>query len=413
MSYGSAGSPQAAAQAGNVVIVGAGPAGATLAYLLAGRGIRVDLLERRPDFDREFRGEMLMPSGVEALREMGLADALSATPHIEQRCFELAMNGRHVLDVQAPDALAVPTAFSQPIFLEKVVALAAAHPNFTFHPGVSVRELVMTDGRVRGVTIRDDGKEITLACDLVVGTDGRNSMVRRALALEPGATSPPMDIVWCKIPRPDGMTGVRAFAGRGHLAFMYHTWDGNLQLAWVILKGQFGELKSRGIEAWVAEMAAHVAGELGAHIAAHADAIQKPFLLNAESDCIPTWHAPGALLLGDAAHTMSPVGGQGVNIALRDSVVAANHLVPVLRSGADAHALDAAAVSIQAEREPEVGPIQKLQAVPPKVVLSRSWWGEPLRRLAAYLLARPATQVRAAQRVNTLLHGVTEVRLSV
>jgi 2-polyprenyl-6-methoxyphenol hydroxylase-like FAD-dependent oxidoreductase len=223
-----------------------------------------------------------------------------------------------------------------------------------------------------------------------------------------------MDIVWCKLPCPQDWQGVRAFVGRGHLLVAYRTWDGTLQLGWVILKGTFGQLRSRGIRQWVDEMANHVSDDLAAHLKAHAEAAEKPFLLDTVSDCVTSWSAPGALVIGDAAHTMSPVAAQGVNIALRDAIVAANHLVPVLtREIPELQQVDQALRAIEAERMLEVAPIQQLQAQPPKVVLARTWWGEPVRRIIGALLSQRRFRERAAQRVAVFPFGTTDVKLKV
>jgi 2-polyprenyl-6-methoxyphenol hydroxylase-like FAD-dependent oxidoreductase len=111
---------------------------------------------------------------------------------------------------------------------------------------------------------------------------------------------------------------------------------------------------------------------------------------------------------------MSPVGGQGINIALRDAIVAANKLVPVLsQSALSVAGLSAALDAIEAERMPEVRQVQALQAQPPKVILSRAWWGEPVRRVVGGLMSRPAVRHRAAARVSAFFYGVTDVRLAV
>ncbi len=401
----------------HVVIVGAGPAGASLAYLLARRGIEVTLLERRRDFAREFRGEILLPTGIAALEQMGLQSQLAALPSYSPPTIDAFLNGRPFLNVSLDTGSDADTRFivvSQPALLEMLVGEAAASSSFTFIRGASVKELIRDDGRVAGVHIRTDDVEQTLQADLVVGADGRNSVVRKQAALPASEISAPMDIVWCKLPCPDDWLGVRAYAGRGHLLIAYHTWDDTLQLGWVILKGTFGELRSRGIEQWVEEMANHVPPDFAEHLRAHRDAVQKPFLLEVVSDCVERWSAPGALVIGDAAHTMSPVGGQGINIALRDAIVTANHLVPVLSApGPNGNALTAALAAIEAERTPEIHQVQALQAQPPKLLLSHAWWGEPLRRIAGALLSKPAVQQRAAGRISIFLDGVTEVQLTV
>ena len=402
----------------HVVIVGAGPAGASLALLLARNAIRVTLIERRRDFAREFRGEVLMPSGVSALQQMGLGEQLHAVPSHTQQTGEFFLNQRPLFSFEFdsdPSSELQFMAVSQVGLLEMLVEEAGRYESFTLIRGAALRELRRSDqGSINGVCIRAGDDEQDITADLVVGADGRNSAVRRLGGFVSRELSPPMDIVWCRLPCPEGWLGVRGYVGRGHILVVYHTWGDALQLGWVILKGTFGELRERGIENWVEEMAEHVTPDLAAHLRANLDSVQKPFLLDAASDCVERWHQPGALLIGDAAHTMSPVGAQGINIALRDAIVAANHLVPVLsKNSVDTNGLDAATAAIEAERMPEVSLIQDLQAQPPKLILSRAWWGEPVRGLAGHLLRSPHVRQRAAGRIEPFLYGDTDVRLEV
>ena len=401
----------------NVVVVGAGPAGASIAYLLANRGIAVTLVERRRDFAREFRGEILMPSGIEALQQLGLGDALAQTDSHAASDFALYMNSELIFTEQLdPEVFHghPPLAISQPALLEAIVAKAEKLTTFTFVRGVSVKELVEDNGTITGVTIREDNRDRFLPADLVIGADGRNSVVRKHLDHGVTEKSPPMDIVWCKLPCPDDWPGLKAYVGRGHLLVAYHTWDHSLQLGWVILKGTFGELRNKGIEAWIEEMARHVSPDLASHLRTHSDAAEKPFLLDTVSDCVNGWSQPGVLLIGDAAHTMSPVGGQGVNIALRDAVVTANYLVPILNNSSTSVAeITSALQSIEKERRIEVDYIQNLQAKPPRVVLSRAWWGEPIRRLAGIALGTSLIRRKAAQGASVFPFGVIDVKLDI
>ena len=402
---------------GKAIIVGAGPAGASLAYLLCHRGIETVLIERRADFSREFRGEVLTPSGIDALVQMGLDDLLPTLPTASIPEFTMYMNGKRLFSEELPaEALHghLPLAISQPAFLEAVIARCQSQPNFTLHQGVSISELTNSGGRVVGVKLKTAEHEDTIDADLVIGADGRNSMVRRHLQLTPTHASPPMDIVWCKLPCPEDWVGVRAYLGRGHLLLAYRTWDDSLQLGWVILKGTFGELRERGIEAWIGEMANHVSGDLATHLREHIEDIRKPFLLEAVSDRVTPWSQPGAVLLGDAAHTMSPVAAQGVNVALRDSIVAANHLTePLSVAHPDRDAIDTALQTIETERTPELETLQEMQSQPPKLVLSRAFWGEPLRQFVALLLKRPGFRMKAAQRAAPFAFGIDPVELKV
>jgi len=401
----------------NVCIVGAGPAGVTLAYLLATRGIDVTLLERRRGLDREFRGEILLPSGVSALHSMGLGDLLRQI-HVQiPERFALYLNKRPVFQLPMDAAWFAnrpPLAFSQAALLEAVLTRITALACFRFVPGARVQALQHdAEGRVTGVVYADDEGAHELQCDLVVGCDGRQSFVRRVLDLPAARQNPPMDIVWCKVPSMPAFEGVRAYAGRGHLLVVYKTWDGNLQLGWVIMKGQFKALRGAGISVWVREMQSHVSPDLAQHLAAHADRLQKPFLLVSESDRVQPWSVPGALLLGDAAHTMSPVGGQGINIALRDVIVAANHLVPALRDGVSPARLDALCRQVEAARSPEVAWVQRMQAQPPKLMLNHAWWAEPIRALAGKMLSNARIRTRLGPRLQPMLQGVTPVSIEI
>jgi 2-polyprenyl-6-methoxyphenol hydroxylase-like FAD-dependent oxidoreductase len=160
-------------------------------------------------------------------------------------------------------------------------------------------------------------------------------------------------------------------------------------------------------------MANHASADLAAHLRANAERVMRPFLLNSVTDRVRGWARPGALVIGDAAHTMSPVGGQGINVALRDAVVAANHLVPALRADADAAALDAAAAQVEPERGPEIDRIQELAAGPPRLVLPRGPVARVLRKALPVLLRLPFARAQAARTGQLFLYGVSEVRLQV
>jgi len=399
----------------HVIVVGAGPAGASLAYLLARRGIEVTLLERQEGFEREFRGEVLMPSGLEALDQMGLGPALEELPSQEQKSVVFHMNGKLVFD-QALFGERLekypPRAISQPKFLEMLVSEAGRSMSFRVELGASVKALLHEDGRVVGVRVRTKAGEEHIRADLVIGADGRASVVRKQGDFSARHVSPPMDVLWAKLPCPQDWKGVGLYVGRGHFLLGYRSWDGFLQLAWNIVKGAFGELKAHGIEHWFEEMETHVSPELASHLRAEQGNAHKPIFLDAVSDCVKNWSMPGALLIGDAAHTMSPVGGQGINIALRDSIVAANHLVPAL-SGSDLRSLQPVLRDIERERMPEVRKVQRLQGLPPRIGFSQAWWGEPVRKTIVQAARIPAIRFAVARRFSIFAFGVTKVDLQV
>src|SRR5262245_29139551 len=185
-----------------------------------------------------------------------------------------------------------------------------------------------------------------------------------------------------------------------------------MQIAWIIPKGKYGELRSRGMPEWLDRMAEHVSPDLSEHLRRHRDSSVHPFLLSTVSDRVTRWSKPGLLLIGDAAHTMSPVGAQGLNIAIRDAIVAANQLVPAFATGNVAR-IDEATRRVEEERVPEVSEVQRLQALPPRVLLRDTWWSRVLLLALPPLLRSSVTGARGGNVVRSLMFGITDVRLAV
>lgn len=402
---------------GRVAIVGGGPGGAVLAYLLARRGVEVELFERQDDFEREFRGEVMLPGGLEPFAEMGLWDELMAVPHVAIREMRLFLRGRARAEAAIdPDFFGgrPPLWMSQPGLLEMLVREAARFPSFTFHRNTSVGALLEEGGRTVGVRARGPGGDLDVRADLVVGADGRTSMVRRRARLEVSDDPMPMDVVWVKLPPLPEMAErvqARAYLGRGHLMIGAPIYDGKMQMAWIIAKGSFGEIRRRGMPECIEAMARHASPDLAEHLLAHKNDGVQPFLLSVVSDRVRQWTRPGLLVIGDAAHTMSPVGGQGLNHAIRDAVVAANHLVPILTGEAHPAAVDAATRAVQDEREPEVATIQRLQAQPPKLFLRDVWWSSLALETAALLGMGVARVVGGEALVRRFVFGIADVKL--
>ncbi len=314
-------------------VVGGGPGGAVLALLLARRGIPVTLLEGHPDFDREFRGDTIHPSVMEIMDELGLADRLLQLRHTEIRTFTLQTAAGPFtpvdlsrLNTKYPYITMMP----QTNFLEFITEEAKRYPNFRLVMSARVRELIEEDGVIRGVRYAGTAGRHEVRALLTVGADGRGSRVRRLAGFEPIKTSPPMDILWFRLPReaedPEGAIGR---FGRGHFAVLLDRFD-YWQAGYVIPKGTYPELRAAGIEELkraFAELIPEYADRLE-----HLEDWKQASLLSVESSRCPKWYRPGLLLIGDAAHVMSPVGGVGINYAIQDAVVAANVLAEPLKT---------------------------------------------------------------------------------
>ena len=399
----------------HVIVVGAGPAGASLAYLLARCGIQTTLVERQTDFAREFRGEGLMPSGTDALRQMGLSAQLDGLPQTEAREVHLYQGAAQRLRVPVAAAGVAPRFVSQPALLEMLVTEASKFGSLRIERGFTVRDLLWRNDQVVGV--RGDGPDGPRSIDatLVVGADGRASVVRKRSHLDRGREQEAFDVVWCRVPMLAGWGDVvRMYLGRGHFCVVFPAHDGRLQVGWVIAKGEFGELRRRGVEEWLAELQRNVSPDFADHLKAHQDELVHPFLLDVVCDRLTEWSEPGLLLFGDAAHPMSPVAGQGINIALRDALVAANHLVPVLRGGGTPLEVAAACRRIRDERLPEVKTIQTMQQLLPRVLFQRTPWSRFLvGRVGPALLRVGLLPLMARSAARRFTHGTTGVELRV
>jgi 2-polyprenyl-6-methoxyphenol hydroxylase-like FAD-dependent oxidoreductase len=396
-----------------VVIIGAGPTGLTLAMLLAQRGISVKLVEASRSFRRIFRGEALMPSGLEAIEQMGLADVVAKIPHRSIDAWEFYIENRPIFRVDEPmESGGKPcTLISQPALLEAVLEQATQYENFELIQGTAVRDLLWQNERVSGVQL-SDGQEI--AADLVIGADGRNSIVRQQAKLELVQADQSFDILWFKLPTSPDFQAENVFYSvlRGDAAFgVFQSSEGNLQVGWSLNRDS--QIDWQQVD-WAEKLAAAAPDWLASHVRAQKDAIERPLLLSIVVGRCPQWHRPGLLLLGDAAHPMSPIRAQGINMALRDAIVATNHLVPVLQQSPTLSAIDAALAQIQTEREPEIIEIQRLQQA--EVAQAELMHNYPILRHAVSLLAPVIggrIRHRWLDRQLQLRRGFTQVNLKI
>lgn len=315
-------------------IAGGGPAGMMLGLLLAKAGVSVLVLEKHADFLRDFRGDTIHPSTMEVLGELGLLERFLALPH--QPVDHLAMQYGAAsyspvdfkrLKVRCPFIAMMP----QWDFLNFLAEEARKFPTFSLLFDSEVVDLVEEGGRVRGVVAETADGRLTVLADLVVGADGRSSVVREKSGFKVLDIGAPMDVLWFRLPRrPDDTaeTQARFLPGRVFIMLNRGTY---WQCAYVIAKGSIERIREAGLAAFRASVAALLpveagrAGEIGSW-----DDVK---LLNVKVDRLERWAKPGLLFIGDAAHAMSPVGGVGINLAIQDAVAAANILAQPLKTG--------------------------------------------------------------------------------
>ena len=340
-----------------------------LGLLLARAGIEVLVLEKHADFLRDFRGDTIHPSTLELVHELGLLEEFLTLPH--EKAYELRARFGDVEGVIA-DFRHLPTrcgfvAFMpQWDFLDFLGRHAAAYPTFRLQMRAEATDLLEEGGRVVGVVAATPGGPLRVRADLVVGADGRHSVLRERAGLPADAFGAPMDVLWFRLPRAaaDPPTAMGRF-DVGRIFIMLNRGE-SWQCGFVIPKGSLEEIRARGLDAFrreVARLAPFTASRL-AEIRGWDDVK----LLTVQVDRLRRWYRPGLLCIGDAAHAMSPVGGVGINLAIQDAVAAANRLaVPLAQGPATTDDLRA----VQARRAWPTRVTQSLQLAVQRRVIAR------------------------------------------
>ncbi|MEM6611903.1 MAG: FAD-dependent monooxygenase [Cyanobacteria bacterium P01_C01_bin.72] len=397
-----------------IAIVGAGPTGMVLALMLLRNGIKVKLIEASRDFRRQFRGEGLMPSGLDALEQMDLLKLLPQLPHQTIDAWDFVLSQRRLFKVTEPieNKGRHCTTVSQPHLLEAIIQEAKTYSQLEFISGEAVRDILRTDNRVSGVKL-SSGREI--AADLVIAADGRNSLMRKKAGINLIKLQNRIDILWFKLDSGAFLETENVFYSiiQGKDAFgLFRSSSGQFHLGWGLHADDNYDWKKVN---WADKLAATSPPWLAEHILQHQASLTPPMLLSVIVGRCDRWWIPGLLLLGDAVHPMSPIRAQGINMAFRDAIVAANHLVPILRNTeANLSQIDRVLSLIQQEREPEIKRIQQLQAQ--EMGQAELLHGSAFIRWGAKTFApiiRPGIRYSWLRRQKQMRQGVTKVTLQV
>ena len=317
-----------------VAISGGGPAGIMLGYLLARSGIDVTVLEKWPDFFRDFRGDTIHPSTMENLYELGILDKFLALKHSKTRQMEASISGEKMivadfslLKLREPYIAFIP----QWDFLNFIAGEAKRFPSFHLLMATEATDLIIEHDKIVGIKAKDATSTFDIHSDLVIAADGRHSTVRPLSGLRSEDLGAPMDVLWFSISRTE-TDGDKSLAriDRGLMMPMINRTE-YWQCGFVIAKGEFEHIKARGIAA-LQQNILHLAPFLGERVK-EVDSWEKVKLLSVSVEHLFKWQRDGFLAIGDAAHTMSPIGGVGINFAIQDAVATANILVPAFLQG--------------------------------------------------------------------------------
>jgi 2-polyprenyl-6-methoxyphenol hydroxylase-like FAD-dependent oxidoreductase len=354
-------------------IAGGGPAGMMLGTLLARAGVDVIVLEKHGDFLRDFRGDTVHPSTLEVIHELGWLDEFLKRPHQQ-----LPRIGGRIGDEQVwladfshlPVACTFIALMPQWDFLDFLASHARQYRGFDLRMNAEVVDLITENGRVTGVRVKTPDALLDIEASLVVGADGRSSVVREKAGLEVIDFGAPMDVLWMRLPRraddpADALGNIRD----GHILVTIDRGD-YWQCGFVIPKGGYDELRADGVEA-LRETIARTAPFLADRVneLRDWDAVK---LLRVEVNRLREWARDGLLCIGDAAHAMSPVGGVGINLAIQDAVAAANILAqPLLDDRADLDTLQ----RVQARRQFPTRATQRVQLIVQDAVIGRTLRG--------------------------------------
>jgi len=316
-------------------IVGGGPAGMMMGYLLARAGVDVVVLEKHADFLRDFRGDTIHPSTLELMHELGLLDAFLRLPHHKVRQISGQIGNTRIMigDFSRLSSVCKFLVFMpQWDFLDFLADRGRRYAGFHLMMSTEATDFIEQGGRIVGVRANAEAGTVEIRADLVIGADGRHSVMRERAGLKVDDLGAPMDVLWMRLSRrpDDGIDPFGHFEA-GHIFIMLNRGD-YWQCAYVIPKGSADELMKRDIEDF-RRMILAMSPWLGERVK-ELKSWDDVKLLTVALDRLPQWYRPGLLCIGDAAHAMSPIGGVGINLAVQDAVAAANILAEPLRDGA-------------------------------------------------------------------------------
>lgn len=389
-----------------VCIVGGGPAGALLGLLLAKQGVEVLVVERHSTFKREFRGETIAAGSVAILEELGLLQTLKQSGYIRVNCIEMFEREKLLFRAdfeQFKHKQKFGIDMPQPIVLKTIIDEAFKYPNFQIMMGTTCTELLEQNGQAVGVMCKQGDDLFEVHSQLIVGADGRYGKMRDMAGLEATIKKLQRDLVWFKLPRPENWSHSNIIkVNRNNHLVILPTFPDMLRVGTYIPKGGYLKIRQQGVEEFremVSEIEPAFKDMLEKHVTSWSDLVMLDiFTANAHQ-----WSRDGLILIGDAAHTLSPVLGQGVNIAMQDAVELAPHVVKYLHENVGKTMPRDALLTFERDRKKTVEFVQSFQERQEETLAAKTSFGTFLRRMKMRTLHRLPWKMKI---MSKLQHGI-------
>ncbi|WP_342414781.1 FAD-dependent monooxygenase [Paenibacillus sp. FSL R10-2782] len=370
----------------DVCIAGGGPAGMLLALLLAKMNIRVHVLEKQKNFDREYRGEILQPRFLQMLDQLGLKEYLEKFPHEKLKQGAFFVHDHQIGSINFQNVYSgIPYAISmpQPVLLQALYEKAAEYPSFELSFHASVMKMIMEEGVVKGVTVKCVDEEFDIRAKITIGADGRFSTLRRLMDYAIEYEQYSMDLIWFTIEHPEHWERMLRFQiSNGPTCIMGSKYGNRLQVGIAFKREEWDAIKQQGIEAFKQTII-----NTHPYFKDFASSLTdfKPFTpLQSKLFMVKQWAKDGCLLIGDAAHCATPIGAVGVSLSCATAVIAADVIVKAINE----NDFSAGMLNlVQKIREPE---IRKIHAFQKKIenVMVDSPVLRKIRPIAITLLAK-------------------------